>query len=102
IAEEMGFLGSVLILVKYLLLISYLLRLAQLANNSFNLLVTVGVVSMFLFQVIVNIGMNVGILPITGITLPLISYGGSSLIATFLSLGMAASCAGNKRGNRLT
>jgi len=52
-----------------------------------------GVVSMLLFQIIVNIGMNVGLLPITGITLPLISYGGSSLIATLLSLGMVASCA---------
>lgn len=102
IAEELGFLGSVLILSLYLFLLGYLLRVARMANNSFNFLVTAGVVSMFLFQVVVNIGMNVGILPITGITLPLISYGGSSLIATFLSLGMAASCAGNNRGNRLT
>ncbi len=102
IAEELGFLGSVLILSFYLLLLSYLLRVAQKANDSFQFLVVIGVISMFLFQVAVNIGMNVGILPITGITLPLISYGGSSLIATFLSLGMAASCAMDKRGNRLT
>lgn len=102
IAEEMGFVGSVLILSLYLFLLAYFLRVAQRVNNSFNLLVTVGVLSMFLFQVVVNIGMNVGLLPITGITLPLISYGGSSLIATFLSLGMVASCAGNKKGIKST
>ncbi|MBU0999959.1 rod shape-determining protein RodA [Patescibacteria group bacterium] len=91
IAEEMGFLGSVLILSLYLFLLGYCLREAQKTNNSFNLLVIFGVVSMFLFQVVVNIGMNIGLLPITGITLPLISYGGSSLISTFFSLGMVAS-----------
>ncbi|MDD5415820.1 MAG: rod shape-determining protein RodA [Candidatus Daviesbacteria bacterium] len=93
IAEEMGFLGSLLILSLYLFLLSYCLREAQKTNNSFNLLVIFGVVSMLLFQIVVNIGMNIGLLPITGITLPLISYGGSSLISTFLSLGMVASSA---------
>ncbi len=98
IAEEMGFVGSVLILSLYLFLLIYLLSVAHRANDSFSLLVVIGVVSMFLFQVIVNIGMNVGLLPITGITLPLISYGGSSAVATFLSLGMAASCIKGKMG----
>lgn len=100
IAEEMGFLGSMLILTLYLFLLIYCLRIAQKANNSFNFLVILGVVSMFLFQAFVNIGMNVGILPITGITLPLISYGGSSLIATLLSLGMVASSARSRVQNR--
>lgn len=93
IAEELGFVGSLLLLSLYLFLLVYFLRVAQRVNNSFGLLVIMGVVSMFLFQVFVNIGMNVGLLPITGITLPLISYGGSSLIATLLSLGMVASSA---------
>lgn len=93
IAEEMGFVGSMLILSLYLFLLIYSLRVAQRASSSFSLLVVMGVVSMFLFQVFVNVGMNVGLVPITGITLPLISYGGSSLIATFLSLGMVASSA---------
>ncbi len=101
IAEEMGFVGSVLILSLYLFLLTYLLRTAYKINDSFSLLIVIGVISMFLFQVVVNIGMNVGLLPITGITLPLISYGGSSLIATFLSLGMAASCIRGKRGSRI-
>lgn len=93
IAEELGFLGSTLILSLYLFLVYYCLRLAYLVNNSFNFLVVLGVVSMLLFQATVNIGMNVGILPITGITLPLISYGGSSMVATLIALGMVASCA---------
>lgn len=91
IAEEMGFVGSILILSLYLFLLIYLLRITQQISSQFNFLVIIGVVSMFVFQVLVNIGMNVGILPITGITLPLISYGGSSLIATLISLGMVAS-----------
>lgn len=93
IAEELGFLGSILILSLYLFLLYYCLRLAYLAGNSFNFLVVLGVVSMLLFQATINIGMNIGILPITGITLPLISYGGSSMVATLISLGMVASCA---------
>lgn len=91
IAEEMGFVGSILILTLYLFLLIYSLRMAERVNNQFNMLTISGVVSMIMFQVFVNIGMNIGILPITGITLPLISYGGSSLIATLLSLGMIAS-----------
>lgn len=91
IAEEMGFVGSVLILALYLFLLIYCLKAAQKANSSFSFLVIIGVMSMLLFQIFVNIGMNVGLLPITGITLPLISYGGSSLIATLLALGMVAS-----------
>lgn len=91
IAEEMGFVGSILILTLYLFLLIYSLRVAERVSNQFNMLIISGVVSMILFQVSVNIGMNIGILPITGITLPLISYGGSSLIATLLSLGMISS-----------
>lgn len=93
IGEEMGFVGTMLILLLYLFLLIYCLRVAQRTNNSFNLLVVIGVESMLLFQAFVNIGMNVGLLPITGITLPLISYGGSSAVVTLLSLGMVASSA---------
>lgn len=98
IAEEMGFIGSLLILSLYLFLLMYCLRVAHRANNQFNRLIVLGVVSMMLFQVFVNIGMNMGLLPITGITLPLISYGGSSAVATLLSLGMVASCSRDKTG----
>lgn len=91
IAEEMGFVGSLLILSLYLFLFIYCLKVAQKSNNLFSFLITLGVVSQVLFQFFVNIGMNIGLLPITGITLPLISYGGSSLIATFFSFGLVSS-----------
>lgn len=95
IAEEMGFVGSVLILALYLFLLLYSLKVAQGIDNAFGFLVILGVASMLLFQGVINIGMNVGLMPITGITLPLISYGGSSLIATLVSLGMLVSSARN-------
>lgn len=97
IAEELGFLGSLIILSIYLFLLILCLRLANQSDNKFNYLLVLGVFSMLLFQTFVNIGMNIGILPITGITLPLISYGGSSLIATFICLGMVASVTKQKR-----
>ena len=96
IAEEFGFLGSVLILGIYSFLIGYCFKIAGSADYLGSLLVT-GVAVMLIFQVAVNIGMNIGLLPITGITLPLISYGGSSLIATMISLGLVASVAKVKR-----
>lgn len=91
IAEELGFFGSTLILSIYLFLIGYCLRLAGKMADPVNFLVIIGVISMMLFQTSVNIGMNMGLLPITGITLPLISYGGSSLISTFILLALVSS-----------
>jgi len=91
ISEEMGFLGSLIILSLYFFLIFYCLQIAQKQKEMFNVLIILGVLSQLLFQLFVNVGMNIGLLPITGITLPLISYGGSSLIATLFSLGMIAS-----------
>lgn len=97
ITEEMGFIGSLLVLLIYLYLFMYCLRTSQNTDDVLSILVIIGVVSMLLFQTFVNIGMNIGILPITGITLPLVSYGGSSLIATLISLGMVASVTRFKR-----
>ncbi|MFH1535932.1 MAG: rod shape-determining protein RodA [Patescibacteria group bacterium] len=93
IGEEMGFVGSLVILLVYLYLLLYSIRIALKAGSYFIFLIVFGVVSMLLFQIFVNIGMNIGLMPITGITLPLISYGGSSLVATLLCLGMVASAA---------
>ena len=90
-AEELGFLGSGVILLIYLFLISYSLRVASRSADFFGFLICIGTAVMLLFQTAVNIGMNVGIVPITGVTLPLISYGGSSLIATIIALGLVAS-----------
>lgn len=95
IAEEMGFLGSTVILVIYFYLLISLLRVASQTQDKFSYLMVTGVFSFILFQTFVNIGMNIGILPITGITLPLISYGGSSLIVTLACLGLVSSISKN-------
>jgi rod shape determining protein RodA len=63
-------------------------RTAQLARDPLGSLICVGVLSMFVFQVFENIGMTMGIMPITGIPLPFVSYGGSSLVASFLAVGL--------------
>ncbi|MDO8638453.1 MAG: rod shape-determining protein RodA [Candidatus Daviesbacteria bacterium] len=97
ISEELGLLGAMVILSIYGCLIFYLLKLSRETSNSFGYIIIYGVVTMILFQCFVNIGMNVGILPITGITLPLVSYGGSSLIATLSCLGLVASVANMNR-----
>lgn len=97
IAEELGFVGSFMIISIYFLLLIYCLKVAESSFDRFGFLIIFGVVGMLLFQTLTNIGMNIGIVPITGITLPLISYGGSSLIATFFSLGLVASIAKFKK-----
>jgi rod shape determining protein RodA len=93
IAEELGFLGSMIVLVLYGALIARCFKLIGDTNNKFGSLIIFGVLGMLFFQIVVNMGMNVGLVPITGITLPLLSYGGSSVISTFISLGFVASVA---------
>ncbi len=91
IAEETGFVGSVVVLGLFGLLLARIWRIGRLADDRFGLLVTAGVFSMLLFQVFQSVGMSTGMMPITGIPLPLISYGGSSVVATFLALGLVQS-----------
>jgi rod shape determining protein RodA len=91
IVEELGFIGSMILLFLYSIIIGRCLRIINNTNNSFDCLVVMGVLGMLFFQIIVNIGMNIGILPITGITLPLLSYGGSSLLVTLICLGLVCS-----------
>ncbi|MBI2600921.1 rod shape-determining protein RodA [Candidatus Daviesbacteria bacterium] len=93
IAEELGFMGAMIIIGLHVFLIYYLFKIADQARDKFGYLIIFGIVSMLFFQSFVNVGMNIGILPITGITLPLVSYGGSSLLATLLSLGLVLSIA---------
>lgn len=90
-AEELGLFGSLIILILYGVLFGMLFKLLFKLNDQFGELILIGVMSMLFFQTGVNMGMNLGLLPITGITLPLLSYGGSSLITTFLCLGLAFS-----------
>ena len=91
IAERWGFAGAGLVLSLYALLIWRGLRILTVAKNLYGALIAGGIVAMLLFQVFINVGMNVGIMPITGIPLPLLSYGGSSVIATLLAIGLLQS-----------
>ena len=84
VGEQYGFLGAGIVLLLYALLISRALRVLVMAKDLFGSLIAAGVAAMLMFQVFVNVGMTIGIMPITGVTLPLMSYGGSSVIATLL------------------
>lgn len=88
VGEEYGFLGAAIVLALYALLIWRSLRILTLAKNLYGALLAGGIVAMLSFQVFVNVGMTVGIMPITGVPLPLMSYGGSSVIVTLLALGV--------------
>jgi rod shape determining protein RodA len=88
IGETYGFAGCALVLSLYALLIWRGLHILTMAKNLYGALLAGGITVMLLFQIFVNIGMNVGIAPITGVTAPLLSYGGSSVLATFLALGL--------------
>jgi len=92
-AEEHGFLASLLLLGLYGLIFAFALGVAMQARDRFGAFVAVGVAAMIFWQVFENIGMVVGLLPVTGITLPLMSYGGSSMMSILLSLGLLASIA---------
>jgi len=91
VGEQYGFVGAALVLSLYALLIWRSLRILTVAKNLFGALIAGGIVGMLLFQVFVNVGMTLGIMPITGITLPLMSYGGSSVLTTLLALGLLQS-----------
>jgi len=91
IGERYGFMGAAFVLSLYALLFWRALRIVTLSKNSYGTLVAGGIAVSLLFQVFVNVGMNLGIMPITGIPLPLMSYGGSSVLATFLAVGVLQS-----------
>jgi rod shape determining protein RodA len=91
VGERYGFVGAALVLSLYALLIWRTLRILTLAKDLFGALVAGGVVAMLMFQVFVNVGVAVAIMPVTGVTLPLMSYGGSSVIATLLAVGLLQS-----------
>jgi rod shape determining protein RodA len=91
IGERYGFVGAAFVLSLYALLFWRALRIVTLSKNSYGTLVAGGIAVSLLFQVFVNVGMNLGIMPITGIPLPLMSYGGSSVLATLLAVGVLQS-----------
>lgn len=93
IAEEWGFIGSVLVLLLFGIIFQRLIKISLASSNNFARLFSLGFAAMLLFQVIINIGMNMGLFPVIGIPLPFLSYGGSNLITSFIALGIAQSIA---------
>lgn len=93
IAEELGFVGALVLILLLMFLIFRLLHIAQTARDTQGRLIVAGVATMIFFQAFVNIGVNVGLLPPTGVSLPFVSYGGSNLITLFAGLGLAESVA---------
>ena len=88
LAEEMGFVGSISALLLYLFIIMHSIGLAERSRDRFGMLIILGFTGLIFFHVVVNIGMVVGLLPIIGITLPLMSYGGSSVLSMMILIGL--------------
>jgi rod shape determining protein RodA len=91
VGERFGFVGAAFLLSLYALLIWRALRIMTLSKNLYGSMIAGGIAAMLMFQVFVNVGMNLAIMPITGITLPLMSFGGSSALVTFLAIGILQS-----------
>ncbi len=93
IAEEWGFLGTLLFFLVLLALLFRMIRVAENASDQFGRMIVVGVIALIYFQIVVNIGMNMKMMPVTGIPLPFVSYGRSSLIALLMGIGLVESVA---------
>ena len=91
IGENFGFIGSAFVILLYFMLIYRMIRVTIKANNQFYIYVSTGIIMMILFHVFENIGANIGVLPLTGIPLPFISQGGSSLIGNLIGVGLVLS-----------
>lgn len=99
LAEELGFFGSVILIGIYGWFIFSLLSQAEASSSNYSYLAIMGIASMFAGQIIINIGMNIGLLPVTGITLPLVSSGGTSIVVSLVSVGIAVSLSDSKNKN---
>ena len=88
LAEEWGLMGSLLLLCLFLSLIIWGLNIAYRCRDPFGTILAVGVTAMIFWQVFINVGMTMGLMPIVGVTLPFISYGGSSVITTMICIGL--------------
>ena len=91
LCEEFGFVGGTFVLILYAILIYKIIRIGEKADDIFESLICSGIAAMILLHVLINIGMNLGVLPVTGIPLPLLSYGGSSVMVTMIALGFVQS-----------
>ena len=96
--EELGFLGSGLILILYFIILMRAFAIARRTNDPFGRLMTTGVIAWFAFQLFENIGMTLGLMPMTGVPLPFISYGGSSMFATLIGFGLLQNVHARSKG----
>ncbi len=99
-AEELGFAGAMVLFGLYVVLLLRCLRVSSLADDPFGRLLPVGIMTFILFQVFVNIGVNIRLVPVTGVPLPLVSQGGSSLVTILGALGIVQSILGHRRKRR--
>ena len=90
-SEAFGLIGDLFLLLAFLILVIRMIDIANLSKDSFGYLLSIGIASTFFFQIIVNIGMNIGLAPVTGIPLPFLSSGGSSLLTSFFMIGILQS-----------
>jgi len=88
IAEEQGFVGSLVVIGLYAVLLFSGLRIAANARDRLGMLLATGVVVMLFFHIFINVGMTIGLMPVTGVPLPLLSYGGSFVLASMTALGL--------------
>ena len=102
IGEELGFVGAIVVLLLFWLICFRLVIIAQNAKDNFGSLIAIGVLMMIIFQVLVNIGMTIGLAPITGIPLPWLSYGRTALLTNFISLGIVESIINHRHRLRFT
>ena len=91
LGEELGFVGCIFVIFLFFILVSQLINVSKNARTNFESLIVIGIVSIFLFQIVINLFMTIGLGPVTGIPLPFMSYGRTSLLINFISIGLALS-----------
>ena len=85
--EKLGFIGG-FAMVLYFLFLYRMIKISKIAKDTYGSLIVVGIISMFAFQIFENIGMTMGVMPVTGVTLPFLSYGGSSLVTNMIAVAL--------------
>ena len=101
IVEELGFVGGMVVIGLFTLLIYTIAQVARQSHDLTGSLIVIGVLGMFVFQIFENIGMTMNVMPATGITLPFLSYGGSSILSNMIAMGLVINVAIRNRGVQL-
>lgn len=97
ISEEFGFVVSGMIIILYIILILSGINIAKTAKDNSGTYLAIGITAIFFYHMVENIGMTMGLLPVTGVPLPFVSYGGSSLITNFMAIGLLLSISGRRK-----